>query len=1107
MQARSAWVGIQFDNSDRRIPVEAGIVTISREFRRGGEGIYRLNGRRISRKQLTDVLSSADIQVTGYNLVPQHAITRLAEVTAEERRKIIEDMIGIGVYDLKKEEAQKQLDVAETNLRVASARIEEVRLRVESLERERNDYIKFTSLKKEINRLDARLVSRELKKVRDDAEKLQADAKVAQNEIDEIRKRREEFGTQRDLAEAKKRELERELASKGSDELFQVERRIGDINAKLAGLDAQVESEQVKLRTLEKQKAALQARLDELSSSADQMREERKRHQKKHHEILASLSEEQKQYDVLSEKVRTARERLGENTTKIEGIECEIENASKELFDIETRIAGHSTRIELLENQKQAMVTRDVDYSKLVEEMVASLEEIKRLRVEEERRVKESSSKLEQNQLLMEIKEREIREAEEIAKKARISLTEFETQGKLIETLVPEEYVLQRIEEMAASGAIPEICGRLRSLIKVNDRCLKAAEAASMGWMTAIVVKDVEAAMACAEVLKRMKLGRIKIIPVASISPVQPIERCPAIAGIVGRLVDFIECSEEIRPAVNFVFGDTVLAENQKAAFLSSVEGVRAVVLTGDVYEPGGGMDTGYFREPFDLTSIAPKLSVVGDLDRTLCSLEMMLEQGEAEMQRLTREVSDLKQTEIEGKTTVERASQQIAEIEKSFQLSRKSLETTRSRIKEISDEVERARGEVSPLQSLQNEKRERLQQLQKEKTSLKLAVKPAYLIQIENELLALTTKLNELKQEQIHVEGKLSSLETSLSTLNPSLDQIRIQLRATSQEIEKAERNLESSGKTLSESQTELRELGERKKELMTAVASIKELRESTETELRKIQGDFDKTYEEYESANHSNVQLLAQIREKGAQISFHTAKLKELGHVESDELGHEESRKIEAMRESMQRELDGIGAVNALAPQQYEEVVGNYKQLSVRIGDLEKEKLAIVSFMNELDRKKCDSFIDALNQINRNFQETFSSITGGGNGRLTLENHERPFEEGLDMLLQFPGKPELGVSSASGGEKSVATVCFLLALQSIRELPFYIFDEIDAHLDDLNSQRLADLLKSRSSNSQFMVISLRDTTVSRANRVYGVFVQDGTSQIVSIPAMARTK
>ena len=100
--AHSAWVAVQFDNQDRRIPIDAEAVTISREFRRGGEGIYRLNGRKVSRKQLTDILSSADIQATSYNIVPQHAVTRLAEVTAEERRTIIEDMIGIAVYDTKK---------------------------------------------------------------------------------------------------------------------------------------------------------------------------------------------------------------------------------------------------------------------------------------------------------------------------------------------------------------------------------------------------------------------------------------------------------------------------------------------------------------------------------------------------------------------------------------------------------------------------------------------------------------------------------------------------------------------------------------------------------------------------------------------------------------------------------------------------------------------------------------------------------------------------------------------------------------------------------------------------------------------------------------------
>ena len=1103
LQSRSAWVSIQFDNADRRIPVEADAVTISREFRKGGEGIYRLNGRRVPRKQLTDILSSADIQVTGYNLIPQHAVTRLAEVSAEERRKIIEDMIGIGIYDLKKQEAQKQLTIADTNLRVASARIEEVRNRVESLEKERHDFLRYTFLNNEINRLDASLVSRELLGHREALEQLQTRAKTMQEKIDEIRRKREELAKRRDLAESKRRQFELEVVDKGSSELFEVERRIGDINAIVARLTAQIESEQTSLRTLEKQKEALQLHADQLLSSSNQMKEEQKNLQRRHQEILSAVGEKQQQYDAMSTKVRLTRERLGENTTKIEGIEQEMENLSKSLGSIEAQIAGKTAKVDLLENQRQALEARCSDYLKLIGEMNIRLNEITRLREEEERRVKASSNKLEQSQLLLKMKEQEIKEAAGIARKARLCVSELETQKELLETLAPEESALRRIEEIAAAGAIVGVYGRLQNLIKINGRCLRAAEVASAGWMTALVVRDIETAMVCAEILKRAKLGRLKIIPANSISPSQPVENCFDIPGVVGRLVDFIECPNEVRPALNFVFGDTIVAEDQKAAFLASVEGLRAVVLTGDLYEPGGGIEAGHFRERFDLASIVPNPSAIENLDQTLHSLETLIGRGEAEMLRLTGEVSALKQAEIEGANVVERAGRQIGEIQENFQLAKKSLETTRARAKTIVDEVEREFEDLSRLKCLQDGTKPKLILLRKERDSLKLSAKSGQLVQIENELLALTRLLNELKQEQVHIEGRLSTLEKSIDTLISGLDQARVQSQTLCQEIEKKEKGLDVARQSLNSTDAELRSLATRREKLAGVVSSIGAHREAAETELRMIQEDIDKTYAEYESVAQASNQLSAQIREKETQISTCLAKLKDLGYEESAQLNLEDMRRTEATLEALRRELERIGAVNQLAPQQYEEVVGNYKQLSVRIGELEGEKLSIISFMNELDRKKHDAFMDALNQVNRNFQETFSEISNGGQGRLELENAESPFEGGLEMLLQFPGKAELTVSSASGGEKSVATVCFLLALQTIHQLPFYIFDEIDAHLDALNSKKLAELLRSRSKGSQFIVVSLRDTTISRASKVYGVFVQDGISQVVSLPAV----
>ncbi|MEM3079646.1 MAG: AAA family ATPase, partial [Thermoproteota archaeon] len=99
---KSAYVAIQFDNADRRIAVDSDYVTISRQYVRAGEGVYRLNGKRVSRRQINDALSASGINVSGVNIIPQGTVTRLAEVTAEERRKIIEDMTGIGVFDEKK---------------------------------------------------------------------------------------------------------------------------------------------------------------------------------------------------------------------------------------------------------------------------------------------------------------------------------------------------------------------------------------------------------------------------------------------------------------------------------------------------------------------------------------------------------------------------------------------------------------------------------------------------------------------------------------------------------------------------------------------------------------------------------------------------------------------------------------------------------------------------------------------------------------------------------------------------------------------------------------------------------------------------------------------
>ena len=135
----SAKVTLQFDNADRRIPVDTDSVSLTRELKQSGESIYYLNGKHIQRNNLSELLEMALITSRGLNIVLQGMITRISELVPDEKRKLIEQMVGVAQFDEKKDLALKQLDEADRKLEVAMAKIGEIRDRVQALEQERND--------------------------------------------------------------------------------------------------------------------------------------------------------------------------------------------------------------------------------------------------------------------------------------------------------------------------------------------------------------------------------------------------------------------------------------------------------------------------------------------------------------------------------------------------------------------------------------------------------------------------------------------------------------------------------------------------------------------------------------------------------------------------------------------------------------------------------------------------------------------------------------------------------------------------------------------------------------------------------------------------------
>ncbi|MGQ9542999.1 MAG: chromosome segregation protein SMC [Candidatus Bathyarchaeia archaeon] len=1099
-QPKSAYVAIQFDNTDRRLPVDSSTVTVSREFHRGGEGIYRINGRRVSRKQLTELLSSADINVAGYNIIPQHAVTRLAEVTSEERRKIIEDLIGLGIYDVKKAEAQIQLNIADTNIKIASARIDEVRLRVESLERERNDFLRHSLLTKEISKLQAHIVSGKLSVIDKDIGALKGRIEDKESQLSNLKMERDRLQTVKSQLEHELKILQERLIGKGGQKIPEFERSLGDINFKIASLKAEINSKRLSLQLLDKQIEGLKHERDEYHTDLEAIREELKKFRESKVSLDPLIREKEVELADISDRLEKSRDGLTERLKVLEEVEGKIELARKEYVEVASQAEAESMKINLTQEEMKSLQTRLLDQKKLLDELKKRKNELEDLKAIQEDRLKEVRSEINRYSALKSTRSIEIEKAIKIVNDVKNLILEFEVKRGLLDLLAPEERILLEVEELQSSGVLNNVLGRLRDLLHFDQRYERAINTAGGEWMDSLVVKDMATAITCIEYLKRNKLGSLKIIPIETATPSPTMHDTPHIKGIINRAVDLLKYDPQIEGVVRSVFGDTLIAESQKAAYLTSIQGCRAVSVTGDLYDPRGFLQSGY-RDPTLVRSIVPRTKTLNEIKEMTDSLMRLIERSKHTLAGLDSDLDRLKNEEIELLRSLSSIHRDIENLTERISSATYSLVETEKRLASMEDALQKNMSRLMEIVGKRSELEDKLIGLENECKSLRSPAGFEDMMMVEREHGKVLDELNQLRREATLTESKISSLESNIESKIRLSEHTEEQLSYASERSIELKSSLESTQNELEDWTLKLSHVTMERENLLATLESLRREISNLQARLEELNISIQKVEREMEAANSDLTTLRLELNRKELEQQYLIGELGRLGFDRPTITTLTDFKTLEENLSTLRQELQEIGAVNELAILHYEEQKNNYKQLSVRINQLEQEKASILRFMDELEQKKRETFIEVFERLNRNFNIFFSKITDGGKGKLVLENPEDIFSGGVDINLAFPGKAEMSVGSASGGEKSVATVCFLLALQAIHPMPFYVFDEIDAHLDMVNSQRLADLLKERSSNSQFIVISLKDTTISRADDVYGIYIQEGSSRLVAMP------
>ncbi len=1093
-------VTIYFDNYDRGLASDRSQVSIGRKVDREGKSDYYLNGKRTSRKAVLDLLHLAGISPGGYNIVLQGTATRLSDLTPSERMDALEDLVGIKEYDEKKAEAKGRLTEAERKIEVSAARIDEVRKRVAELERQRNDALRFNHLSREEKRLTALKLSFQINQLEEKLGVLMTQMREREAEAAKLEEEKIQLREEREAARNRIEEFNREAAERGNTRLPMLKSDLVSRQTLCTGLSNRLREIEIRLSQLS---TLITEKEHEAKATEEEIAERRKSLeslQVSEGQLIEQLRINRRELESYIQIINGNRESAGENQRRNEELTESLVPMQESLSGIEIEINTHQTSITTIGDKITDIESRKLEYNKTVESLQAKLAEYASLKSQEAGRLEEMLSSIEDQIKRQRDLRNTIESANDLAKEAESTITEFSAKRDLWRHIVVEERALERIREIGEAGALTGYHGPLRSLIKVDLPNQRAVYSAAEGWINAVVVDDVDTVLECIDRLKKTKLGMTKFIPLDQLGKPEPLPEFVE-DGVVGALSQFIRCEETYNSVVHLIWGDTYLVKDDSAALKVVAAGHRAVTISGDVYEPGGGIKGGFYRRPPDYSKLIPTEESIDSLSRTIKDLRQKLKTRMTELKSSGGSLRGFSSFMDGSKGTMAKIDVEVADTNERIERLQKTLAQANETITKFKTEAEREQGLIA---TLKERKQRILQQIDGTKTEIArlkefkpsdvtdLEIKNASLSKfiteqqeqfnkVQNEIAVqkgyieriLTLRQSEASEQRIRMLEEVKALEDEQIRSNQRLVEVNREIESVEIDLDAVSTEVEATSKVLDQHQKTLRMVNQRMEDL-------ERRREAEDKRMNQLSLDIER--------------LKLQSEQRLDELAAN-------GYEDKVDITGIEIERVDGRLQLVRQEKNSLGAVNQLALEHYDEYMNNYKSQSTRINELEEEKAGILKFIEQVEKDKTAHFMAAFNEVCENFSHLFSRVTGGGDGRLELQKPEDPFSSGVDVYLQFPGKPMRLGSGASGGERSVAAIAYLLAIQKFLKAPFYLFDEIDAHLDDHNTSRLAEVLKDNSNEAQFLVVSLKDVMVHKADRIYGVFAQGGRSRVLSLP------
>jgi chromosome segregation protein len=1087
--AKHAEVSIVFDNSKNTFPTPEPEVKLSRIVQSDGQSKYKINGKTRTRQEILDLMNYAKIDPNGYNIILQGDIIHFCEMPTVERRQIVEEIAGIGMYEEKKNHALNDLSKVEENLGQVGIILKERESYLKDLKKDRDHAMKFKELNDRLRQNKATMLKRQLDKKEADVKDIEEKVGGYRVKFDKlqghIKATREGIQSRR----TEMQQIDQEVQQKGEQEQITMQKEVEHIRIDVATQKTRLGALHTELGRMAQRKEALGKSLEELDQKVKLTREQKDDLEGRKSSLQKELAAHEKKLADFKKKHQLGEE-SGAIDEEMRSLDMKADERQKSLSQLRE---GQQNLLREKDKVEFQLQTIDQQIEKVHELEKEHTQEIKALKQKKDEFKK---AVLELNQLL----NTDSRMAAELAsgKQRLLKLSEelarLEVRNAGVQEAVAGNVAVKKVLENRQQ--LGDIYGTVSELGNTSKDYSFALEVAAANRINSVVVDDDKVAARCIKYLKENRFGTATFLPLNKIrgTPVKSEnKKLTEEKGVIGFAIDLIKFEPKFKDVFAYVFGNTLIVQSIEVARRIGVGTIKMVTLDGDVCDVSGAMIGGYhakkqgaFKEQELAGTIESIQNEVGKLQSNVSKLQLDKTENEDKIYKLR---------EFKANTEGD-----IIKTEKSLHLDTSDLEASKSYKEELKKQLNEASKKLDSITDTISDATQELAQLKIRKQQLHDKIAELRKPTIIAELNAYEEHRKKLSDQIVMLGADLKNVDAQLSEiLVRDQDNTRKLLQDIAQEtdahkgesktldgaIKEQEKSLKQKEKAQAEFQSKFKDLFTKRNKISDEITVLENKAFTIEENSRK---------EELQMNTHSIEEARLKAERSNIVVEFEQYAGVELDLAKPDDVLAKEIKDAEKMREN-------IGSVNMRALEIYDTVEREFQNLQQKKDILVKEKEDVVGLMNEIEGKKKELFLQTLAVVKQNFQGIFNALSTKGEADLELETPENPFEGGLNVKVKLVGNKFLDIRSLSGGEKTMTALAFIFAIQEHAPASFYILDEVDAALDKHNSEKLAKLIRKYCERAQYIVISHNDNVIGEASTLYGVSLGDhGVSNVVSL-------